>query len=137
MHDVGSGQVMLVADALPNQIDALGVSPVPEIVVVVPPPGGPTEGPIDVIVGGPKLNWSERPAALCPAGLVTVTSTVPLPAGDTAVQVLGLVQDTPVAGVEPNITEESAVNPVPLMVTVVPPAADPAVGLIPVTPGDP
>ena len=72
---------------------------------------------------------------LVPFGVDTVTSTVPLPAGATAVQMASEGQDTPVAGVEPNVTVESTVNPLPVIVTVLPPAAEPAVGLIRVTEG--
>lgn len=73
--------------------------------------------------------------ALVPLGVVTVTSTVPLPAGEVAVQVLDAEQDTPVAGTEPNLTVESIVNPLPVIVTVLPPEGDPAVGPMPVTDG--
>ena len=40
------------------------------------------------------------------------------------------------AGVAPKVTADAAVNPVPVMVTEVPPATGPAVGLIPVTTGN-
>jgi hypothetical protein len=67
-----------------------------------------------------------------PPGVVTVTSTVPaLAAGDTAVID---VPDTTVmllAGLLPNETVVTPLtNPVPVMVTVVPPTRGPALGLI-------
>ena len=70
-----------------------------------------------------------------PPGVVTVTSTVPVPAGDVAVTVVALTGVTLVAAVAPNMTEEAPVSTVPVMVTVFTPAAGPDVGLIPVTVG--
>jgi len=48
---------------------------------------------------------------------------------------LGEVTDTPVPATVPNLTVEPEVNPVPVMVTTVPPATGPAVGLTAVTVG--
>ena len=63
---------------------------------------------------------------------------MPLPAGLVAVQLVVLAQDTPVAGVAAKATvvaPEVVLNPVPLMVTAVPPAVGPLVGAMPVTVG--
>ena len=43
--------------------------------------------------------------------------------------------DTPLAGVEPKFTVAPATNPVPVIVTVLPPATGPVLGLTPVTVG--
>ena len=66
--------------------------------------------------------------------MLTVTSTVPADsAGETAVKCVEETNVTPVAAVEPNLTVAPDTNPVPVIVTDVPPAVGPAVGLRPVT----
>jgi hypothetical protein len=74
------------------------------------------------------VNSSALEVALVWPPTVTVTSTVPLPAGLVAVQLVVVEQLTPVAAVVPKSTVvASAVveNPVPVIVTVVPPPAGP------------
>jgi len=84
------------------------------------------------------LNWSAALVALvCPA-TVTVTSTGPTPAGLVALQVVVLAQLTAVPAAGPKRTAvppEAVLKLVPLIVTTVPPAAGPLVGLIPLTVG--
>ncbi len=70
-----------------------------------------------------------------PPGVVTVTSTVPVPAGLSAVIVVPLTTVRFVAGVVPKSTAVAPVKPVPVIVTRVPPAVEPLVGLRPVTVG--
>ena len=70
-----------------------------------------------------------------PPGVVTVTSTVPLPAGAVAVIWVALTTVTLVALVAPNLTAVAPVKLVPVIVTTVPPAVGPAVGLMVVTVG--
>ncbi len=81
------------------------------------------------------MNWSADDVADVPEGVVTVTSTVPVPAGLSAVMVLSLTTVTFVAAVVPKSTTVAPVNPVPVIVTSVPPAAGPVVGERPVTTG--
>ena len=84
------------------------------------------------------MNLSEEEVALVPAEVVTVTSTVPLPAGEVAVQLVVEEHNTPVAAFVPKSTvvaPEVVEKPVPVIVTLVPPAAAPEVGLMPVTLG--
>ena len=57
-----------------------------------------------------------------PAGVVTVTSTVPVPAGLSAVIVVSLTTVRFVAGVVPKSTAVAPVKLVPVIVTRVPPA---------------
>jgi hypothetical protein len=83
------------------------------------------------------VKWSAVEVAEVPFGVVTVTSTVPVPAGEVAVIDVGLLTTTPVAALAPKWTAVAPVNPVPVMVTVVPPAAGPDVGLTAVTVGAP
>src|SRR5208283_2500527 len=60
---------------------------------------------------------------------------VPVPAGDFMVREVGEAMSSPVAAVVPNLTDVAPVNPVPVTVTVVPPATGPAAGEILVTAG--
>jgi hypothetical protein len=70
-----------------------------------------------------------------PPVVVTVTSTVPVPGGDVAViEVLELTVKL-VASVEPNLTVLAPLKLVPVIVTMVPPASGPLLGLTPVTVG--
>ena len=68
---------------------------------------------------------------------VTVTVAVPAAcAGETVVIVVGLVTVTEVAACPvPNVTVAPLENPVPVMVTMLPPVASPEVGLIEVIAG--
>ena len=75
------------------------------------------------------VNWSAELVELVWPLPVTVTSTVPEPAGLVAVIDVALLTVTAVAAVEPNATVSPDAKPVPVMVTVVPPAAGPLVGL--------
>ena len=82
---------------------------------------------------------SPAPVAEVWLDTVTVTSTAPVPAGLVAVQLEVELQETPVAAlpvpkstvVSPEVVE----NPVPVIVTAVPPEAGPVVGLMLVTVG--
>src|SRR5205807_2291967 len=79
---------------------------------------------------------SAVPVALVPPGVVTVISTVPAdPAGETAVSFVALTNVTEVPAFAPNLTVAPLTNPVPVIVTVVPPAVGPADGLTAVTAG--
>ena len=72
---------------------------------------------------------------MVPPGVVTVTSTVPLPAGEIAAIEVGEVTVKLVAFADPNLTADTSLNPVPVIVTEVPPPAGPLVGLTEVTVG--
>ena len=75
------------------------------------------------------MKWSAELVELVRPLPVTVTSTVPEPAGLVAVIDVALLIVTPVAALPPNATVSPDAKPVPVMVTVVPPAAGPLVGL--------
>jgi hypothetical protein len=83
------------------------------------------------------VNLSDVEVAEVPAVVVTITSTVPVPAGEEAVIEVALTKTTSVAGVVPKSTMELLVKPVPLIVTLVAPAAGPLSGLTEVTVGTP
>jgi len=65
---------------------------------------------------------------------VTLTSTVPVLAGDVAVRLVAELYVT-LAATVPNVTVDALVNPVPVIVTAVPPAAGPFGGEMLVTAG--
>ena len=85
------------------------------------------------------MNWSADVVVLVPLEVVTVTSTVPADsAGDVAVHDVVEEQLIPVAALEPKATVGTPVavrKCVPVIVTPVPPAVEPLVGLIAVTVG--
>ena len=80
------------------------------------------------------MNLSPVTIALVPPGVVTLISTVPVPAGVVAVRLVAELYVT-LAGIVPNVTVDALVNPEPVMVTAVPPAVDPLVGEMLVTVG--
>ena len=81
------------------------------------------------------MNWSALEVPEVPAGVVTVTSTVPVPAGDVALIDVALLTITPVAALAPKSTAVAPLRLVPVMVTDVPPASGPLFGLTAVTVG--
>ncbi|HEX9040944.1 MAG TPA: hypothetical protein VF838_07925 [Trebonia sp.] len=111
----------------------------PEIVTAVPPDTVPDSGETPLTAGAPTgaayVNWSAELTALVPPGPVTVTSTVPDPAGDVTVIDVAELTVTPVPALLPNDTVSPAAKPVPVTVTVVPPATGPEAGETPRTAG--
>lgn len=86
MMDVVLLSVNDVAARLPNFTALSPVKFVPVIVTLVPPATGPPEGDIEVTVGpATYVKMSDGDCALIPPGVVTVTSTTPVPGGATAV----------------------------------------------------
>ena len=83
------------------------------------------------------MNRSAALVADVPLPLVTVTSTVPVPAGLVAVIEVEELTVIAVPALAPNVTVELAVKSVPVMVTAVPPASGPESGLMAVTVGTP
>jgi len=73
--------------------------------------------------------------ALVPKAVVTVISTTPVPAGETALIEVALLTTNDAAAAAPNLTAVAPVKFVPLMVTLVPPADGPFAGEIEVTVG--
>lgn len=66
---------------------------------------------------------------LVPPVVMIVTNTVPVPAGATAVICVPELTVKDAAGVPPNNTVMAPVRFVPVMVTVLPPASGPILGL--------
>ena len=81
------------------------------------------------------MNWPVVPVEV-PPGVVTVTFTVPgASAGAVAVTCVAELTTMWVDAVVPKCTEVAPVKLVPVMITEVPPACGPEVGLIEVTVG--
>ena len=80
------------------------------------------------------MNLSPGTIALIPLDVVTLTSTAPVPAGEVAVRLVAELYVT-LAATVPNVTVDVLVNPVPVMVTAVPPVAGPLTGEMLVTLG--
>ena len=126
-----------VAPAVPNLTALTPVRFVPVMVTTVPPAVVPEPGLTPLTVGPLRyVKVSAAVAELVPFGVVTVTSTFPVPAGAVA---LMDVSDPTVkgAGTDPKRTAVAPVKAVPATVTWVPPASGPEEGLIPVTVGGP
>jgi len=73
--------------------------------------------------------------ALVPPAVITVTSTVPVPGAVVAVIEVALLTVNDAAAIPPKFTFVAPVKFVPVMVTLVPPAPEPVLGLTPVTVG--
>ena len=112
------------------------INPVPVIVTTVPPLASPLAGEMALIVGGRTayVNWSAGDIALVPKGVVTVTLTVPTaPAGEMVAILVAFTTVKLETGVVPKFTAVVPVNPVPVIVTRVPPNVFPFAGEMPVT----
>jgi hypothetical protein len=72
---------------------------------------------------------------LVPPLVVTVTSTVPIPAGEVAVIWVALLTVKALAALLPNLTAVTPKKLVPVMVTLVPPDVGPVFGMTLVTVG--
>jgi len=70
-----------------------------------------------------------------PPVVVTVTLTVPVPAGLLAVMEVGLLTMKAAAATPPNVTDVVPVKLVPVMATAVPPEVGPEVGVMEVMVG--
>ena len=82
-----------------------------------------------------NVKWSAPLTALVPAGVVTVTSTVPRPGGLVAAIWVPLVTENEAAAAEPNLTATAPVKSEPVIVTEVPPAGGPWFGATELTTG--
>src|SRR5690348_1891806 len=131
-----------VAGAQVQNLNCGLVQPLPAAaavnVTIVPPDWGDVLSEVRVALAHiPRMyvNLSAALTALVPPEAVTVTSTVPDPAGVVAVISLALLTVKVLAAVEPNFTALTATKLVPMMVTDVPPPAGPEFGATDVTVG--
>jgi hypothetical protein len=89
-----------------------------------------------LVMTGEYVNRSAATTGLIPPWVVTRTSTVPRAwAGDLTVIRVAELTVTPVPGIPSKLTVAGLVNPVPTIVTVVPPPTGPVAGVNPVTRG--
>ena len=89
---VGPVSVMEAARVVPKSTVAPGPKPVPVTVTMVPPASGPSSGETVATTGAAvKVNRSDGEVELVPPAVVTVTSTAPVPEGEVAVRLTGLV----------------------------------------------
>jgi hypothetical protein len=123
----------LDAGTVPKRTLVAPLKLVPLTVTLVPPPVGPLVGEMEVTEGTVRteVNTSPNTKSLVPAGVVTRISYSPAAcAGATAV--ITVEDDTLKldAGTVPKRTLVAPVNPVPFMVTDVPPVLGPEAGEI-------
>ena len=135
------GEIKCTAPAAfaPKCTETAPAKPLPRIVTFTPPRLGPKLGVRPVSRGeDTKVKLSAGEVVEVPPAAVTATSTVPAASGgEVATQTVGEEQ-LATATTAPNATvvAPSVVeNPVPVIVTGVPPAAGPAPGMIPATVG--
>jgi hypothetical protein len=103
--------------------------PVPVRVTLLPPTIGPPVGDKLVRVG--VATYVNVAPLLVAEGVSTVTALAPAaPAGAVAVTVLSEPTVKLVAGVVPKFTPMVSITPAPVMVTTVPPAVGPEVGVM-------
>jgi hypothetical protein len=96
----------------------------------MPPAIGPPLGLSEAIVGGENLNLLASDGALVPAGVVTLTLTLPaLDSGVTASISNGETTVKLRAGSVPNATAVANLNSAPLMTTDVSPVGAPFAGV--------
>jgi len=120
----------------PNATVAPVWNPVPATVTEVPPAVGPLVGVTEVTVGA-GATYVKQPlhVPLWVSTFVTVTFTAPAACAAVApVMLVALIVET-VSAEPPKDTVAAAWKPVPAIVTEVPPAVGPLVGVTPVTVG--
>jgi NADPH:quinone reductase-like Zn-dependent oxidoreductase len=109
--------------------------PASQTVIEIKAPGGP-DMLVPAIRPVPEPKAGEVLIRIAGSGVNRAdSSTVPVPAGEVAVIWVSLATVTAVAAVVPKFTAVAPVNPLPVTVTLSPPAAAPLVGLSPVTVG--
>jgi hypothetical protein len=128
--------VKLVAGLAPKVTAVAPLKPVPVMVRDVPPCVGPEDRLSPETTGAERyVYWLSAPAALVPPGVVIATFTAPaLPAGAVAAMVVAFTT-LKLAGLDPNVTTDAPLKPVPVMATEFPPDVDPEDGKRPVTVG--
>ncbi len=139
MIDVAELTVTPVAALPPKATVSPAAKFVPVIVTACRPDTGPAAGETPLTAGVPGGGGVGElvggAGALVPPGPVTVTSTVPDPAGEVAVTDVAELTVTPVAALPPKATVSPAANFDPVIVTAVPPDAGPVAGETPPTAG--
>jgi hypothetical protein len=126
----------ILAGYVPKSTSVAPANPVPLIVTGVPPNTPPVAGERPVNIGPPYVNWSAGTIALVPPGAITRTSWIPVATCPEEVTVIWVSETVRIlAGYVPKSTSDVPANPVPLIVTGVPPNTPPVAGERPVTLG--
>src|SRR5262249_7791916 len=125
-----------LAGVLPKDTPAAPLKPEPVIVTSVPPLVGAEFGltPVTTTADPPltNVNWSAPEVADVPAPAVTLTCTVrAVVAAVTAVICVSETTVNELAARPPKLTALALVKPEPVIVTLVPPLANPERGLTP------
>jgi hypothetical protein len=130
--------VTLLAAVPPIVTEVAPVKPLPVMVTEVSPAVVPDVGEmlVNTGAGAVKLYWSAEEVVDVPTDVVTVMSTVAAASAGLIAEIeLSLTNVYDVACVSPKVTASTPVNPLPEIVTEVPPAVVPDVGEMPVTVG--
>ncbi len=129
--------VVDVSAAPPNVMVAPVWNPVPAMVTAVPPALVPLLGVTELIVGGGAATYVKQPEQVpdCASTLVTTTLTTPLACAVVVPAMLVALTVDTVSAEPPNETVAPLWNPLPAMVTAVPPVPRPLVGATPLTVG--
>jgi len=133
--EVAETTTTFVAELAPNFTAVAPVKLVPVMVTTVPPAAGPLVG-LNAVTVGAATYVKLTTLVDVPPGVVTVTVAAPAtPAGEVAVIEVAELTTTFDAAFAPNFTAVAPVKFEPVIVTDVPPAAGPLVGLSDVTVG--
>jgi len=119
----------------PNETVAPLWKPVPLNVTDVPPTAGPAFGVTELTAGAATYVKQPPHEPLCVSALVTTTFTAPAPWALVVPLMLVAVIPEIVTAAPPNDAVAPAWNPLPLIVTDVPPATGPLFGATDVTAG--
>src|SRR5262249_16522999 len=131
---VSESTVKLRAAAFPKDTLVAPVIPLPLITTLAPRAGPPGAGTRPATTGtGTYVNRLAPSVAEMPSGVVTVTFTVPLPGGLTALICVSASTLNLVAAVFPKDTPVVRAKPLPLITTLVPPTCGPLLGVMRVT----
>src|SRR5262249_31424029 len=122
--DVDELTVKLAATP-PNRTAPAPVKFVPVMVTLVPPMVLPLLVPSDDTTGAEAAVKLKRAGALSAPGTLTTTSTVPAALGGVVTSTLVEDSTTKATDCPPNVTEVVPSRPVPVMVTLSPPALEP------------
>jgi hypothetical protein len=130
-----SSRIVNTAGSAPKNTSVAVVKPVPVRVTLLPPTMAPPVGDKLVRVGA--ATYMNVAPLLVAEAVLTVTALAPTaPAGAVAVTVLSEPIVKAVAAVVPKFTPRVPIKPAPVMVTTVPPAIGPDVGVMELITGD-
>src|SRR5713226_1241590 len=131
VSDHPGGQAQLVCSTVPEAVLSNRSNPGPGTPAEPGLIPGAGEGPVSV----PEYVYAPGSVTVPPSGLVTVTSTVPVPGGVSTVIWVVWTGKSMMPWLDPNVTVAPDWKSVPLMTVHCPPCTGPDVGLSPVMVG--